>query len=155
MRKQWRFLCPTSPTLDPSTGKYDSSGPTLNTTYLTMFRISDSSIQFPVDCIKVLRSRPFAFSARRCNKFSVDRVLLAGDAAHVFPPCKCQPDCTPRLLTRDSWRTGDCFRVQRCFWPCLAPGTCHPREHEELRPPFLRLVRRTKTAAPTLTRENH
>ncbi|KAH8760177.1 monooxygenase [Hyaloscypha finlandica] len=49
-------------------------------------RISDSSIQFPVDCIKVLRSRPFAFSARRCNKFSVDRVLLAGDAAHVFPP---------------------------------------------------------------------
>lgn len=27
------------------------------------------------------------FSARSCNKWSKDRVILCGDAAHVFPPC--------------------------------------------------------------------
>ncbi|CRG91798.1 hypothetical protein PISL3812_08851 [Talaromyces islandicus] len=43
-------------------------------------------VQFPKDCIKVLRSRPFMFSARSCNKWSKDRVVLCGDAAHVFPP---------------------------------------------------------------------
>ncbi|KAE9376323.1 FAD/NAD(P)-binding domain-containing protein [Stipitochalara longipes BDJ] len=50
------------------------------------YSIPDLRVQFPSDCINVLRSRPFAFSARRCNKFAVGRVLLAGDAAHVFPP---------------------------------------------------------------------
>ncbi|KAJ5874816.1 uncharacterized protein N7529_003246 [Penicillium soppii] len=43
-------------------------------------------IQFPEDCIRVLRSRPFRFSARICNKWSHGRVVLCGDAAHVFPP---------------------------------------------------------------------
>ncbi|KAK9448270.1 FAD/NAD(P)-binding domain-containing protein [Limtongia smithiae] len=43
-------------------------------------------IAFPDDCIKVLRCRPFAFSARSCNKWSLGRVVLCGDAAHVFPP---------------------------------------------------------------------
>ncbi|KFZ01298.1 hypothetical protein V500_00813 [Pseudogymnoascus sp. VKM F-4518 (FW-2643)] len=47
---------------------------------------SNLEVQFPLDCVDVLRSRPFAFSARNCNKWSVGRVLLAGDAAHVFPP---------------------------------------------------------------------
>ncbi|KAJ5281310.1 hypothetical protein N7478_006682 [Penicillium angulare] len=43
-------------------------------------------VAFPEDCIKVLRSRPFKFSARSCNKWSDGRVILCGDAAHVFPP---------------------------------------------------------------------
>lgn len=50
-------------------------------------------VRFPDDCIKILRSRPFFFSARNCNKWSLGRVTLAGDAAHVFPPfgasCPC------------------------------------------------------------------
>ncbi|RDW94158.1 putative monooxygenase [Aspergillus mulundensis] len=43
-------------------------------------------VQYPEDCIRVLRSRPFRFSARSCNKWSLGRVALCGDAAHVFPP---------------------------------------------------------------------
>lgn len=43
-------------------------------------------IMFPEDCIEVLRSRPFSFQARSCNKWALGRVILAGDAAHVFPP---------------------------------------------------------------------
>ncbi|KAH7348906.1 monooxygenase [Rhexocercosporidium sp. MPI-PUGE-AT-0058] len=47
---------------------------------------SDHPISFPRDCIEVLRSRPFGFSARSCQKWAVGRVILAGDSAHVFPP---------------------------------------------------------------------
>ena len=43
---------------------------------------------WPIDCIDCIRSRPFSFSARSCNKWSLGRVILCGDAAHVFPPCK-------------------------------------------------------------------
>ena len=43
-------------------------------------------VAFPEDCITTLRSRPFNFSARSCNKWALGRVVLAGDAAHVFPP---------------------------------------------------------------------
>jgi 2-polyprenyl-6-methoxyphenol hydroxylase-like FAD-dependent oxidoreductase len=43
-------------------------------------------VQFPEDCIKVLRCRPFGFAARSCNKWALGRVVLCGDAAHVFPP---------------------------------------------------------------------
>ncbi|KAJ5779825.1 monooxygenase [Penicillium paradoxum] len=43
-------------------------------------------IIYPEDCIEVLRSRPFQFSARSCNKWALGRVILCGDAAHVFPP---------------------------------------------------------------------
>ncbi|GKZ95774.1 hypothetical protein AnigIFM59636_009782 [Aspergillus niger] len=43
-------------------------------------------VQFPEDCINILRSRPFAFSARSCNVWAKDRVILCGDSAHVFPP---------------------------------------------------------------------
>ncbi|KAK5789894.1 hypothetical protein VI817_009017 [Penicillium citrinum] len=44
-------------------------------------------VMFPEDCIEVLRSRPFGFSARSCNKWNLGRTILCGDAAHVFPPC--------------------------------------------------------------------
>jgi hypothetical protein len=44
------------------------------------------AVRFPDDCIAELRSRPFSFQARSCNKWALGRVILAGDAAHVFPP---------------------------------------------------------------------
>ena len=44
------------------------------------------SIQYPADCIETLRARPFSFSARSCNSWALGRVVIAGDAAHVFPP---------------------------------------------------------------------
>ncbi|KAL5324759.1 hypothetical protein ACEPPN_005876 [Leptodophora sp. 'Broadleaf-Isolate-01'] len=43
-------------------------------------------LSYPEDCITVLRSRPFTFSARSCNRWAQGRVILCGDAAHVFPP---------------------------------------------------------------------
>lgn len=43
-------------------------------------------VRYPEDCIEVLRSRPFSFQARSCNRWAEGRVILAGDAAHVFPP---------------------------------------------------------------------
>lgn len=43
-------------------------------------------VQFPEDCIHVIRSRPFTFSARSCSIWAKGRVILCGDAAHVFPP---------------------------------------------------------------------
>lgn len=46
----------------------------------------NEAVQFPIDCIDVLRSRPFMFSARGCNKWSQGRVVLCGDTAHEFPP---------------------------------------------------------------------
>lgn len=44
------------------------------------------AVRFPDNCITTLRSRPFSFSARSCNKWALGRVAIAGDAAHVFPP---------------------------------------------------------------------
>ena len=46
----------------------------------------DSPLYYPEDCITILRSRPFHFSARSCNKWALGRVMVAGDSAHVFPP---------------------------------------------------------------------
>ncbi|KJK61003.1 mhpA [Aspergillus parasiticus SU-1] len=43
-------------------------------------------VEYPEDCIEVLRSRPFGFAARSCNKWALGRTILCGDAAHVFPP---------------------------------------------------------------------
>ena len=47
-----------------------------------------NNVAWPLDCIDCVRSRPFSFSARSCNKWSLGRAILLGDAAHVFPPCK-------------------------------------------------------------------
>lgn len=54
---------------------------------LTMRCRLDTDVEYPNDCINVLRSRPFRFAARKCNKWAMGRVILCGDAAHVFPPC--------------------------------------------------------------------
>lgn len=44
------------------------------------------TVTYPLDCIEVLRCRPFRFSARSCNRWALGRATLCGDAAHVFPP---------------------------------------------------------------------
>lgn len=50
------------------------------------YGLKDKEVVYPQDCVEVLRCRPFRFSARSCNKWSLGRVVLCGDAAHVFPP---------------------------------------------------------------------
>ncbi|OAQ82124.1 monooxygenase [Purpureocillium lilacinum] len=52
----------------------------------SQYGLPQKEIMFPLDCIDVLRCRPFRFAARSCNKWSLGRVILCGDAAHVFPP---------------------------------------------------------------------
>lgn len=46
----------------------------------------EHDVRYPVDCIETLRARPFSFSARSCNYWALERVIIVGDAAHVFPP---------------------------------------------------------------------
>ncbi|KAH8899818.1 FAD/NAD(P)-binding domain-containing protein [Thozetella sp. PMI_491] len=43
-------------------------------------------VQFPVDCVQVLRCRPFNFTHKVVNRWFHKRTVLIGDAAHVFPP---------------------------------------------------------------------
>jgi 2-polyprenyl-6-methoxyphenol hydroxylase-like FAD-dependent oxidoreductase len=43
-------------------------------------------VQFPFDCVEVLRCRPFRFAHKVVNKWFHNRTILIGDAAHVFPP---------------------------------------------------------------------
>lgn len=45
-----------------------------------------SSVQFPRDCITVLRCEPFRFTHKVVNRWYDKRTILIGDAAHVFPP---------------------------------------------------------------------
>lgn len=43
-------------------------------------------VSFPRECIEVIRCRPFTFATKIVNKWFVNRTMLIGDAAHVFPP---------------------------------------------------------------------
>lgn len=43
-------------------------------------------VQFPRDCIEIIRCRPFRFVHKVVNKWFDKRTVLIGDAAHVFPP---------------------------------------------------------------------
>ncbi|KFY09151.1 hypothetical protein V491_08370 [Pseudogymnoascus sp. VKM F-3775] len=43
-------------------------------------------VQFPRDCIRIIRCRPFRFVHKVVNKWFDKRTILIGDAAHVFPP---------------------------------------------------------------------
>ncbi|KAH8700990.1 putative monooxygenase [Talaromyces proteolyticus] len=45
-----------------------------------------SEITYPIDCIEVLRCRPFRFTHKVVNKWFDNHTVLIGDAAHVFPP---------------------------------------------------------------------
>jgi hypothetical protein len=135
MLKLWRFSCRISLTPVQSMGKHNSYVSTVASRYLTIIRMGDVDIRFPRECIDVLRSRPFAFSARRCNKFAVGRVILAGDSAHVFPPCKYPPEvfASRKVLMNCSWWPGNFLWIQRLIWLGMAPCNCHPRKFKELR----------------------
>ncbi|KAF5643370.1 3-(3-hydroxy-phenyl)propionate 3-hydroxycinnamic acid hydroxylase [Fusarium tjaetaba] len=43
-------------------------------------------VQYPRDCIEILRCRPFHFVHKVVNCWFSGRTILIGDAAHVFPP---------------------------------------------------------------------
>ena len=45
-----------------------------------------TQVEFPSDCIQVIRCRPFTFATKIMNKWFSNRTMLIGDAAHVFPP---------------------------------------------------------------------
>ncbi|KAF9869768.1 FAD binding domain-containing protein [Colletotrichum karsti] len=46
----------------------------------------DEAVEYPRDCIEILRCRPFKFVHKCVNRWYDKRTLLIGDAAHVFPP---------------------------------------------------------------------
>jgi hypothetical protein len=52
----------------------------LSSEYLKIFRSQRIASRF-------FDPGPFRFSARSCNRWSDGRVVLCGDAAHVFSPC--------------------------------------------------------------------
>ncbi|PNP74578.1 hypothetical protein FNYG_12083 [Fusarium nygamai] len=43
-------------------------------------------VQYPQDCIEILRCRPFHFVHKVVDRWFSGRTILIGDAAHVFPP---------------------------------------------------------------------
>ncbi|EWG48620.1 hypothetical protein FVEG_08324 [Fusarium verticillioides 7600] len=43
-------------------------------------------VQYPRDCIEILRCRPFHFVHKVVDRWFSGRTILIGDAAHVFPP---------------------------------------------------------------------
>lgn len=58
-----------------------------------MTRLADASgnrfegpVTYPADCIKILRCAPALFTQKVVNRWFNDRIILIGDAAHVFPP---------------------------------------------------------------------
>ncbi|OAA53199.1 Monooxygenase, FAD-binding protein [Cordyceps fumosorosea ARSEF 2679] len=44
------------------------------------------AVQYPRDCISILRCRPYHCTHRVVNRWFDKRTILIGDAAHVFPP---------------------------------------------------------------------
>ncbi|KAJ0286645.1 hypothetical protein CBS470a_005756 [Colletotrichum nupharicola] len=46
----------------------------------------DEAVEYPRDCIEILRCRPFKFVHKCVDRWYDKRTLLIGDAAHVFPP---------------------------------------------------------------------
>ncbi|KAF2486450.1 monooxygenase [Neohortaea acidophila] len=86
----WRFEFVVQPGEDAQQMATYESTSKIIMPYLThhgsRYGLQQRSIQFPTDCIETLRSRPVNFQARCCNKWALGRVILAGDAAHVFPP---------------------------------------------------------------------
>ncbi|KAI0203039.1 hypothetical protein F4808DRAFT_467697 [Astrocystis sublimbata] len=49
-------------------------------------KFPSGEVTYPRDCIKILRCRPFRFTHKIVNKWFDGRIILIGDAAHVFPP---------------------------------------------------------------------
>ena len=50
------------------------------------------AVEFPRDCIELLRCRPFVFVQKCVSKWFDKRRILIGDSAHVFPPFGKQTD---------------------------------------------------------------
>ncbi|CAH0057995.1 unnamed protein product [Clonostachys solani] len=46
----------------------------------------NTTVRFPWDCVEVLRCGPAQFAHKVVNRWFDGRVILIGDAAHVFPP---------------------------------------------------------------------
>lgn len=44
------------------------------------------AVPYPKDCIEILRCRPFTFTHKVVNRWFHEKIVLIGDAAHVFPP---------------------------------------------------------------------
>lgn len=86
----WRFEFVVRPGEDPGDMAKPDQIARVVYPYIThpgnRYGLTTKQIQYPLDCVEVLRCRPFRFSARSCNKWSLGRVVLCGDAAHVFPP---------------------------------------------------------------------
>ena len=62
-------------------------------------------VAFPQDCLDFRRTWKYKFEARICTKFHLGRVVVAGDAAHVFPPFAGQGVTTGFLdVMGVSWR---------------------------------------------------
>ncbi|KAH7110237.1 hypothetical protein EDB81DRAFT_927213 [Dactylonectria macrodidyma] len=86
----WRFEFVVLP--DEDSGEMAKPGQIAKVVYpyITLpgsrYGLKAKQIMYPLDCVEVLRCRPFRFSARSCNKWALGRVVLCGDAAHVFPP---------------------------------------------------------------------
>ncbi|KPI43783.1 3-(3-hydroxy-phenyl)propionate/3-hydroxycinnamic acid hydroxylase [Cyphellophora attinorum] len=89
-RRLWRFEFVVRRGEDAATMAEIENAMDIVHPYLTLpgssFGVPEFEVKFPFDCINILRCRPFAFSARTCNRWAAGRVMLAGDAAHVFPP---------------------------------------------------------------------
>ncbi|OBT98290.1 hypothetical protein VE01_03179 [Pseudogymnoascus verrucosus] len=49
-------------------------------------KLGDTTIEFPRDCIDLIRCRPFQFASKVVNRWYCRKTMLIGDAAHVFPP---------------------------------------------------------------------
>lgn len=49
-------------------------------------RVFAEPVQYPRDCIEILRCRPFRFVQKVVNQWFHKRTILIGDAAHVYPP---------------------------------------------------------------------
>ncbi|KAH7078113.1 hypothetical protein BKA63DRAFT_552239 [Paraphoma chrysanthemicola] len=90
MDRLWRFEFVVLPGEDGSNMATPEKVSEIVYPYIThpgsTYQIPTKHVQYPLDCIQVLRSRPFTFSARSCNMWAKERVMLCGDAAHIFPP---------------------------------------------------------------------
>lgn len=49
-------------------------------------KLGKSTVEFPRDCVQVIRCRPFTFATKIVNRWYSRQTMLIGDAAHVFPP---------------------------------------------------------------------
>ncbi|KAJ5307066.1 hypothetical protein PENANT_c003G03271 [Penicillium antarcticum] len=71
-------------------------------------------VTFPVDCIEILRCRPFHFSHKVVNKWFSGRTALIGDAAHVFPPFGGQGVATGvQDAEALAWRLASIIRIEQ------------------------------------------